>query len=194
VVIVADVCGKGVPAALLMTVLRSIARVESRTHFSARDLLCAVNASICLNISERSFITALCLVIKEDGSSMTYARAGHAKLLKMNVDGERIDVIDSKGLALGILPGTTEFSAHLEEVMIPLVKGETYLAYTDGLTEGVDEQKNCYGLSRLIKTMQEHKNGSAKQLVSGILADVNRFTGNRPAFDDLTMFAMKIDS
>ena len=193
VVIVADVCGKGVPAALLMTVLRSIARVESRTHCNARDLLCAVNASICLNISERSFITALCLVIKPDGSSMTYARAGHAKLLKMDAGGERVDVIDSKGLALGILPGTTEFSSHLEEVTLPLVGGETYLAYTDGLTEAVDEQKNGYGLSRLIKIMLDLKSASAQQLVSGILSDVRSFTNNQPAFDDLTMFAMKID-
>ena len=192
VIMVADVCGKGVPAALLMSVLRSIARVEARSSFSAKKLLCAVNESICLNINERSFITALTLVIKADGTSMTYARAGHAKLIRMNTGTDRVDVIDSKGLALGIMQDSTEFSIHLEEQTIPLLKGETYLAYTDGLTEAVDEQKNTYGQHRLINTMLELKSGTPEQLVNGFLTDIRLFTRNQPAHDDLTLMAMRV--
>jgi PAS domain S-box-containing protein len=192
VIIIADVCGKGVPAALLMSVLRSIARVEARTSFTAKNLLCAVNESICFNINERSFITALALVIKSDGSSMTYARAGHAKLLRMDAGTDRVDVIDAKGLALGIIQESAEFSAHLEEQTIPLVKGETYLAYTDGLTEAVDEQKNAYGQHRLINTMLELKTGTPEQMVNGFLTDIRLYTRNQPAHDDLTMMAMRV--
>jgi PAS domain S-box-containing protein len=192
VIMVADVCGKGVPAALLMSVLRSIARVEARTSFSAKNLLCAVNGSICLNINERSFITALALVIKADGTSMTYTRAGHAKLLRMNAATDRVDVIDSKGLALGIIQNPAEFSGHLEELTIPLLHGETYLAYTDGLTEAVDEQKNAYGQHRLINTMLELKTGTSEQMISGFLTDIRLFTRNQPAHDDLTMMAMRV--
>ena len=192
VIMVADVCGKGVPAALLMSVLRSIARVEARTSFSAKSLLCAVNGSICININERSFITALALVIKADGTSMTYARAGHAKLLRMNTATDQVDVIDSKGLALGIIQDTAEFSGHLEELTIPLLNGETYVAYTDGLTEAVDEKKTAYGQHRLINTMLELKTGTSEQMISGFLTDIRLFTRNQPAHDDLTMMAMRV--
>jgi PAS domain S-box-containing protein len=192
VIMVADVCGKGVPAALLMSVLRSIARVEARTSFSAKKLLCAVNESIYLNINERSFITALALVIKADGTSMTYARAGHAKIVRMNAATERVDVIESKGLALGIIQDHVEFSGHLEELTLPLSKGETYLAYTDGLTEAVDDKKNAYGQHRLVNTLLELKTGTSEQLISGFLTDIRLFTRNQPAHDDLTMMAMRV--
>jgi sigma-B regulation protein RsbU (phosphoserine phosphatase) len=192
VIMVADVCGKGVPAALLMSVLRSIARVEARVNFSAKKLLCAVNESICLNINERSFITALAMVIKADGSSMTYSRAGHAKLLRIDVTRQQVETIDSKGIALGILQDTGQFSGHLDELTLPLEQGETYLAYTDGLTEAIDEQKNAYGVPRLIRTMLDLKEGTAAQMIGGLLTDVRLFTKNKPAFDDLTMMAMQV--
>jgi sigma-B regulation protein RsbU (phosphoserine phosphatase) len=192
VVFIADVCGKGVPAALLMSVLRSIARVEGRTNFSAKNLLCAVNESICLNINERSFITALTLMIKADGSSMTYARAGHAKLLKIEPEKDRVLSIESNGLALGIIQNVNEFSGHLEELTLTLSPGEIYLAYTDGLTEAIDEQKNAYGLPRLITTLLGLRSGTAEQMVKGILTDIRQYTNNKPAHDDLTMMTMKV--
>ncbi|MBN2036215.1 MAG: SpoIIE family protein phosphatase [Chitinispirillaceae bacterium] len=192
VVFIADVCGKGVPAALLMSVLRSIARVEGRANFSAKRLLCAVNESICLNINERSFITALALMIRADGSAMTYARAGHAKLLKIDAEGDAVLNIESKGLALGIIQDVNEFSSHLEELSLPLSPGEIYLAYTDGLTEAIDEQKNSYGLPRLSRTLLNLKSGTAEQMVSGILTDIKQYTSGMPAHDDLTMMTMKV--
>ena len=121
-VMVADVCGKGVPAALLMTILRSVARVEARSHFSAKELLCAINQSICCNINERSFITALCLVINAEGTEMTYARAGHNKLLKLNAAQGTILPVDSSGMALGIITEAGEsFAKTLDEVTLPLL-------------------------------------------------------------------------
>ena len=191
-VIVADVCGKGVPAAMLMTVLRSIARVECRSNFTAKNLLTAVNESICRNINERSFITALCLVIKGDGSSMTYARAGHAKLLKMDAARETIVAIDSKGLALGIVPDAAEFASHLEETTIPLLAGESFLAYTDGVSEAYDEQKQLYGLARLMNMFKSFGGETADLMVEGILSDVKTFAHGKPPHDDITMFAMKV--
>jgi len=191
-VMVADVCGKGVPAAMLMTILRSVARVECRSNFTAKKLLTAVNESICRNINERSFITALCLVIKIDGSSMTYARAGHLKLLKMDTLGQTVSAIDSKGLALGIVPDATEFASLLEETVIPLTAGESFLAYTDGVTEANSEQKQLYGLPRLMNLFKDLGQETAERMVEGILNDVKIFTNGKPASDDITMFAMRV--
>ncbi len=191
-IIVADVCGKGVPAAMLMTILRSVARVESRSNFTAKKLLTAVNESVCRNIDERSFITALCLVIKNDGSSMTYARAGHTKLLKTDITTQKITSIDSKGIALGILPDTAEFEAQLEEVVMPLSKSDCFLAYTDGVTEAENERKQLYGLPRLIDVFQAIGGKTAEAIIEGILNDVKSFSGAKQPSDDITMFVMKV--
>jgi phosphoserine phosphatase RsbU/P len=191
-VIVADVCGKGVPAAMLMTILRSVARVECRSNFTAKSLLTAVNESICRNINERSFITALCLIIKSDGSSMTYARAGHLKLLKIDATRQTVTAIDIKGLALGIVPDAAEFASHLGEAVIPLTAGESFLAYTDGVTEANNEQKQLYGLPRLMNLFKDLSEETADRIVEGILNDVKIFTGGTPASDDITMFAMRV--
>ncbi|MBN1577544.1 MAG: SpoIIE family protein phosphatase [Chitinispirillaceae bacterium] len=191
-VMVADVCGKGVPAAMLMTILRSVARVESRSSFTAKKLMTAVNGSICRNIDERSFITALCLVIGNDGSSMTYARAGHVKLLKLDIARQEVVAIDSRGAALGIVPDTAEFNSNLEEVVIPLSPGHSFLAYTDGVSEADNGRKQLYGVPRLMSVFKNLGGESADRIVEGILTDVKSFTGNGPASDDITMFAMKV--
>ncbi len=192
-VMVADVCGKGIPAALLMTILRSVARVEARSNFSAKSLLCAINQSICCNISERSFITALCLVINADGTSMTYARAGHNKLLKLNADRGTIVPVDSNGIALGIITDADDFARALDEVSIQLGPGNSFLAYTDGVSEANDASKNFYGLPRLLNVAVRCNSGSADGLLSGILSDVSSFVKHEQPHDDITMFAMTVE-
>jgi serine phosphatase RsbU (regulator of sigma subunit) len=191
VVIVADVCGKGVPAALLMVVLRSIARVESRSNFSAKSILCAINQSMMVSINERSFITALCLVIKADGSSMTYARSGHPKLLKMDGAGE-VTSINSNGIALGMIADPSGYASVTQEVFLPLEPGDTFLAYTDGLSEATDSTMAAFSFSHILKSLQRGKDKPVNELISGILEDVNKFTDGKQSHDDLTLFAMRV--
>jgi len=190
-VFVADVCGKGVPAALLMVVLRSIARVESRSNFTAKSLLCAINKTMQVYINERSFITVLCMVIKPDGSAMTYARSGHPKLLKMDASGA-VSEVGSSGVALGIVADPAAYASCLQEVVIPLTAGDTFLAYTDGLSEAVNSRMVAFDISHIAKSMTCVKDKPVKSLVHGILDDVQKFTGDKPAHDDLTLFAMRV--
>ncbi len=194
VLIIADVCGKGVPAALLMMALRNIARVEGKLHYSAKSLLCGINESILFNLNERSFITALCLVIKPDGSSMTYARAGHPKLLKINAAGTAVEALPCKGIAIGFAKNPEDAYTLFEEVSIPLVAGDTFVAFTDGLTDAANDKKELYGIARLAESLQKQQNKSPKELVETILENVDKFTNKQPQSDDLTMFAMKVNA
>ncbi|HAJ79909.1 MAG TPA: hypothetical protein DCO75_09065, partial [Fibrobacteres bacterium] len=142
VIVIADVSGKGIPAALLMTTLRSTFRVEAKRETSAKNLLCAVNNFMTLNLDDKSFVTALCIIINKDCSSMSYARAGHPMLLKLNRQSEAPENIACGGLALGLVPETDKFASILEEKSIPLVSGDRYLIYTDGLIDATDPEKN----------------------------------------------------
>jgi sigma-B regulation protein RsbU (phosphoserine phosphatase) len=191
-VMVADVCGKGVPAALLMTILRSVARVEARTHFSAKSLLCAINQAICFNIGERSFITALCLVINAQGTSMTYARAGHNKMLKLDPRERTIVPVESDGIALGIISDEGAFADFLDEVFIPLEPGKVFLAYTDGVSEAADARDEFYGLARLKESALHAGDGRTDRFLEEILSDLYGFVKEEQAHDDITMFAMTV--
>jgi PAS domain S-box-containing protein len=195
VVVIADVCGKGVPAALLMTILRSAFRVEAKSQKSAKQLLCAVNDSMQTNLDDRSFVTAICLIISSDGSTMSYARAGHPRLIRITPDDNRIETIESDGIALGILSDRESFESTVNEVTIPLHKGERYIIYTDGLTEAFNLQKNTYGLSRLNSVLETKMNDTTPEsTLNMILKDIKTFTAGAPYHDDLTVIAMEVTS
>lgn len=191
VMVIADVCGKGIPAALLMTTMRSAFRIQAESESSARALLCAVNKFMVLNIDERSFVTALCLIIAHDGSHMTYARAGHPFLIKLE-NGEPPRNIPCGGIALGLMQDIEMFATITEEKKIPLKSGDRYLLYTDGLVEAANPESEAYGLGRLSALLSHDHDSDPEQLVELITSDVRKFTNGAPDHDDLTMLCFKV--
>jgi PAS domain S-box-containing protein len=192
VIVIADVCGKGIPAALLMTMLRSTFRVEGRSETSAKRLLCAVNDFMTLNLDERSFVTALCLIIKADGSSMNYARAGHPMLLKLGVRGNPPIPVISNGLALGLVSDTAKFAAMMDEVKIDLKKNDRFLIYTDGLIDANNPERDSYGIQRLNDVLASDGESNADTMITMLMDDIKKFTHGAPYHDDLTILALQI--
>jgi sigma-B regulation protein RsbU (phosphoserine phosphatase) len=189
--VIADVCGKGVPAALLMTVLRSTFRVEARDKTSARELLCAVNDSMLINLDSRSFVTALCVIIRKDGSAMSYSRAGHPQLIKA-APGKAARKLECNGIALGLVPDSKTFETILEEIEVPLTPGDRFLMYTDGLTEATNPEKRTYGMDRLTAVIGTNGVDMPDTMVRAIMDDIKRFTRDAPYHDDLTMLALRV--
>jgi PAS domain S-box-containing protein len=192
VIVIADVCGKGIPAALLMTMLRSAFRVEARNETSAKRLLCAVNDSMRVNLDDRSFVTAICLIVNEHGSGMSYARAGHPKLIRINAGSNTVETIESNGIALGFISEFDAFSGFIDEVSIPLKEGDRYLIYTDGLTEAVDNDKNAYKTKRLLDLLSTNIGITPEAMLESIMNDVKVFTNGAPYHDDLTIIALQV--
>jgi len=192
VVVIADVSGKGIPAALVMTMLRSTFRAEARYEKSAKKLMCAVNDLMSADLDDKSFVTALCLIIEPDGKSMSYARAGHPPLLlqRGNNGGKPISM-NPKGLALGMVEGK-DFADRMEEVTMELAFGDRFLIFTDGLLEAMDADRKFYGLARLLKIISGDRIHEPEIVLKRILDDVRVFTRNEPYHDDLTMLAMEI--
>ncbi len=191
VVVIADVCGKGIPAALLMTILRSAFRVDARNETSARNLLCSVNNSMRVNLDDRSFVTAVCLIIGKDGKTMSYARAGHPKLIKITADN-RVETVESSGIALGFISDSVAFAGFIEEITIPLLAGERYLIYTDGLTEAVNNEKEPYGNKRLTDLLTNTVTTSPESILDTIMGDIKLFSNGAPYHDDLTVIALQV--
>ena len=192
VIVIADVCGKGIPAALLMTTLRSTFRVEAKRETSARRLLCSVNEFMAVNLDDKSFVTALCLIISKDGSVMNYARAGHPMLFKLGSQEGAPDTIACNGLALGLVQDTGTFAAMLEEKTLALAAGDRYLIYTDGLIDAADPQKNTYGFQRLRLLLSRAQSRDADGIISLLMDDIKKFTREAPYHDDLTILALRV--
>lgn len=192
VLVVADICGKGVPAALLMTVLRSTFRIEARSRTSARELLCAVNAAMRINLDRKSFVTAACLIITRDGTRMSYSRAGHPMLVHASGDGEP-NHIECAGIALGLVNNTSVFEELIEEHTVDLNPGDRFLLYTDGLTEATNTDKASYGTERLFACLHDSRAKDADGIIEALLADVKKFMAGEPAFDDLTLLAFRVE-
>jgi PAS domain S-box-containing protein len=194
VVVIADVCGKGIPAALFMVMLRSVFRLEGRTATSARKLLCAVNDAMRANLDDRSFVTAVCLVISADGTSMSCARAGHPMVIRIDAGTSHTpEMVRCSGLALGLVSDNELFASSIEEITIPLQAGSRFLLYTDGVTEvtGSDGQ-TPYGIGRLMELLARNPGASPETIIDTVLADVKTYSNMDVFQDDLTMLAMEV--
>jgi sigma-B regulation protein RsbU (phosphoserine phosphatase) len=192
VVVIADVSGKGIPAALVMTMLRSTFRAEARYEASARKLMCAVNDLMIADLDDKSFVTALCLIIDKDGRSMSYARAGHPPLLiQHGNNGAMPEAVNPKGLALGMVGGK-DFADRLEERILPLNHGDRILIFTDGLLEAMDADRKFYGINRLLSLLAKDRAQDPERVLKRIMDDVRVFIRNEPYHDDLTMLAMEV--
>ncbi len=192
VVVVADVCGKGIPAALLMTMLRSAFRVEAAKEVSAKRLLCAVNCAMQSNLDGRSFVTAVCLIINPEGTQMSYARAGHPRLIRIAGGSNKAETFESDGIALGILADKESFARTVEEISIPLNEGDRFFIYTDGLTEAFNPKMQTYSIRRLMNLLESGIGKSPDEMIGTVFRDIKEFTEGEPAHDDLTMIAMEV--
>ncbi len=191
VITIADVCGKGIPAALVMTSLRSIVRVLGLHQSSSKEILAGVNEFMGIELQrDKSFITCMCLVIDKSGRYMNYTRAGHPMLVNFGPHREKPEPIPSSGLALGMIAGDG-FKPFIEEVHVDLIPGDKFLAYTDGLDEAMNPNKETYGQERLFKVLESAKEKSPEQAVNIILSDVESYVQGQSQYDDLTLFVLE---
>jgi PAS domain S-box-containing protein len=191
IIVVADVCGKGIPAALVMTTLRSCVRAEGRRQESSKELLAAVNSLMGPELQrEKSFITCLCLVISARGDSLNFTRAGHPWLVASGSDLPVSRGVASKGIALGLVPDG-EFREQTEEVRVGLKPGDRFVAYTDGVDEAKDAVGRHYGKQRLYSLLQAGRNLEPARLIDAVLTDVRSHTQDNPQYDDMTLFCLE---
>jgi PAS domain S-box-containing protein len=191
VIVIADVCGKGIPAALIMTSLRSCVRIEAKKSSSSKGILCAVNEFIGPELQrDNSFITCMCLVLSQETGSLNIARAGHPMLLKYNQDTPKPQKVLSKGIAMGMVLGK-QFKDSLEEVTIVPKVGDKFVAHTDGVDEAMKEDKEIYGIPRLLDVLEASTDADPEETDENVLSDIQSFTEGHRQTDDLTLFVLE---
>lgn len=184
-IVLGDVSGKGVSAALYMAQLLSDFRYLSQTEPTPENLLQKVNQIVCERSRRGMFATAIFLLLDRATNKLTLANAGHHPALLKGPFNKITTVGHSSGIPLGILP-----EAQYSSEEIQLQKGNTVLLYTDGATEPFNEDKEPFGLIRIYEIMETSP--SPKELIRELQTSIENFTHKANLQDDLTLLTFKV--
>jgi phosphoserine phosphatase RsbU/P len=195
--LIADVSGKGMSAALYMAELKGLILSLSQIHLSPRELLISANRLISMHLDSRSFITMTYAVIDPAAGVMTYARAGHTPLLYLpgaNGSSVRTQILAPDGMVLGLrLDNGERFAALLAESTLRFNPGDLFVLFTDGISEAMNERADCFGETQLAELVEEHAHLPIGELRERILREITAFVGGAPQHDDMTMILLKVD-
>jgi len=181
----ADVVGKGMPAALLMSNLQATLRGQVLQKLSPKECVKRSNALLFRSTDDEKFATLFYGILNNKKNHLDYCNAGHCYpyLFKASEESMRLDV---GGLVIGAFE---EFD--YSEDAVSFDPGDILLIFSDGITEAVDQSGEQYTEERLYNVIQENRNASAEQLIENIIESVKVFTGESSQVDDMTLIVMK---
>lgn len=186
-VVIADVSGKGIPAALFMVIAKTLIKDHAQLGTTPAEVFTQVNEKLCESNEEGLFVTAWMGVLQISSGRMTFVNAGHNPPLIRHKDGTFEYLKQRPGFVLAGMEGTRYRSGELT-----LSPGETLYLYTDGVTEATDASNALYGEERLKKILDRCGTESPHGLLPLVKADIDAFVGEAPQFDDITMLALQM--
>ena len=183
--VIADVSGKGVPAALFMMSSKIFINVHTQRGGSPAEILDRVNKQICSENEAHMFVTVWLGILEISTGRLTASNAGHEYPM-LNRDGKFEKLGDKHGLAVGM------FSfAKYTDYEITLKNGDSLFVYTDGVAEATDSEEQLFGLERTLDALNKQPEASAEILLKNVREAVDGFVKDAPQFDDMTMLGFK---
>ncbi|MDF3819633.1 SpoIIE family protein phosphatase [Leptospira sp. 96542] len=186
-VIIADVSGKGTPAALFMELSKTVLQQEVSKTTSTKEALYRANEIIQDKSGFLMFVTAMLVRINMAKKEITYSSAGHNMQIIYRKKHHKIQHLSGKGQPMGI--GTCEFS----ESTISYQPGDLLVLYTDGVTEAMNVREELFSEERLESVVLSHINDPPEVIRQAILQKVGEFIGDAEPHDDITMFIIRLN-
>ena len=183
---IADVSGKGVPAAIFMAVARTLIRATGIRGVSPAECITYSNSLLSQESVNYMFVTVFYGIYNIRTGEVTYTNAGHNPPYLIKANG----TVEELPLSKDIVAGAIDDYQYTEETL-QLEKGDTLLLYTDGVTEAVDAEVNDYSEDRLKKLLDHSSKLSCQEVVDKVKADVKAFVGEAEQSDDITLLALK---
>ncbi len=187
---IADVSGKGVPAGLLMAMCRSVLRSVASGEMSPSHALAAVNRQLFPDIREDMFISMAYSILDAATGKLTLSRAGHEPALFFHKETDKVELLRSPGLALGIDSGAV-FERVTQDQEVTLKSGDCVLFYTDGVKEALDHHEEEFGMERMCEAFRQAAPLGAEAVLSRMQEELKQFTGEGPQMDDITLVAIE---
>ncbi len=188
---IADVSGKGIGGAIMMSVCRSVLRAQAPRNPSPAHVLQLLNRILSQDIGKDMFVSMLYMVLNTATREMVVARAGHERPILCSGDKSGFTVIDSPGIGIGIADPDT-FDRALKEVSISLKPGDVVVAYTDGITEAMNSQEEEWGIDNFLDAVRVAADEGAHSVLSNVKQRMERFVGDRAQYDDMTLLAIRV--
>ena len=183
--VIADVSGKGVPAALLMAFLRASLRAATHIGYSPHISMAKVNYLLWESIERNQFVTAFYGILDVTNRTLTYTNAGHNPPILLKQNGE-LRIMDRGSVPLGMFKDT-----RYHEYYLTTEPGDVLVLYTDGVTEAHNLNGDEFGRDRLAQAVRRHSQLGARELIAALQTDVIEWTEGRGATDDVTFFVIK---
>ncbi len=190
---VADVSGKGVPAALYMTLTKGLLSSVARDALEPRDIVREVNQHLYQCGKRRVFVTLALGVIEPANGTVLCTRAGHNPMVWWRSEAREARFLNSSGIGLGLTKGRL-FDRSLAVEEIRMSSGDALVLYSDGITEAMDSNGNEYGNERFQQAVAETDGLDARQTLDRLLEDVNSYVGETPQHDDMTLVVLRTQS
>ncbi|MBQ7715555.1 MAG: SpoIIE family protein phosphatase [Clostridia bacterium] len=186
--VIADVSGKGVPAALFMMAAKIILASNAMMNKSPAEILTDTNASICSNNHEEMFVTVWLGILEISTGKLTAANAGHEYPVLMQPDGIFEYYKDKHGFVIGGMEGI-----RYKEYEIMLKPGAKLFLYTDGVPEATNAEEELFGAERLLEALNNDRSASPAQVLKNVRSHVDAFVKQAEQFDDLTMLCLEYE-
>jgi len=187
-VVVGDVSGKGLSASFYMSKLQTMMRLYCDKDSSPKEVLTKVNKNIYENIERNWFITVAVGLFDLREKSLRYCRAGHTPLIETN--STDIKLYQSGGIGVGLEKGDI-FDASLEEIEIELKADHSFIFYSDGVTETMNEQNELYGMKRFEEMLIHNSNKRSDEILNHTIETLNQFRNKAHQNDDITLVVAK---
>lgn len=184
-IVIADVSGKGVPAAILMAFLRASLRAATHIGYATNISMAKVNYLLWESIDRNQFVTAFYGILDASNRTLSFSNAGHNWPLLIKANGET-SFIDSGEQPLGMFQHTRYHQYH-----VMLEPGDVFVLYTDGATEAASPDGEEFGRDRLVEAVRNSLDKPAREMIASIQMSVLEWTASVGANDDVTFFVIK---
>lgn len=183
---IADASGKGISAALLISLVHATLRAEVRNKLSPNMVISSINQLIHSSTTSEKFATMFYGELNPSGRKLSYCNAGHNYPVVLHEGGE-VEYLQTGGLILGPFP-----NAVYEVAEVELKKNDTLFFYSDGLTDNFNPNEEEFGEKRLLDLLVENRFMGAEELKQKVINTAIEFAGGRPQYDDFTILVLKI--
>ena len=184
--VIADVSGKGVPAALFMVIAKTLLKNQAAATASPAEILAKVNMQLCENNDAQMFVTVWLGIYEISTGKVRAANAGHEYPALRRADGSFELLKDKHGFVLGGMEGL-----RFKEYEFEIEPGGALFVYTDGVAEATDTADQLFGTDRMLDALNIDPDAAPEKLISSVKEAIDVFVGEAPQFDDTTMLCFK---
>lgn len=184
-IVMADVSGKGVPAAMFMMISKTLIKSAVQTGLSPKEVLKKVNRQLCESNEAEMFVTVWLGILDLGSGKLCCANAGHEYPAIRRRGGDFALYPDAHGFVLGGME-----NMKYQEYELQLFAGDTIFVYTDGVTEATNARQELFGTEGMLAALNERRQACGKELLDAVHQGIDQFAGSAPQFDDITMLAL----